>query len=125
MLWRDSYERATTDIFAVQDEISRATAGQLQVTLSDPGTGSLAASVTRDATAYHFYLKGICLYRRRGAGIADAVAMLDQATARDTTFARAWAALANALTVSPSYLDVHMSSVLPRARCGSAATLQP
>lgn len=124
VLWQDSYKRAATDIFAVQDEISRAIAGQLQVTLSDPGTGSLAASGTRDATAYDFYLKGIYLYRRRGAGIADAISMLDQATARDTTFARAWAALANALTVSPSYLDVHASSVLPRARAAAVRAVR-
>lgn len=127
VLWQDSYNRAAKDIFVVQDEIARAIAGQLQVTLSDPGTGSLAASGTRDATAYDFYLKGMYLYRRRGAGIADAVSLLDQATARDTTFARAWAALANALTVSPSYLDVRAGSVLPRARAAAerAARLDP
>ncbi|HEY8312115.1 MAG TPA: protein kinase [Gemmatimonadaceae bacterium] len=119
VIWHDSYERAAKDVFTVEDEISRAIAGQLQVTLSDPGSGSLAASGTRDATAYDLYLKGMYLYRRRGPGIADAIATLDQATARDTTFARAWAALATALTVSPSYLDVRASEVLPRARAAA------
>jgi serine/threonine-protein kinase len=124
VLWHDSYERAAKDIFTVQDDIARAIAGQLEVTLSDPGSGSLAASGTRDATAYDFYLKGMYLYRRRGPGIADAISLLDHATARDTTFARAWAALANALTVSPSYLDVRAGSVLPRARAAAERAVQ-
>jgi eukaryotic-like serine/threonine-protein kinase len=114
--WHDSYTRAARDIFAVQDEIARAIAGQLQVTLGDAGMASLAASGTRDATAYDLYLKGMYLYRRRGPGLADAISTLDQATAQDSTFARAWAGLSNALTVSPSYLDTHAGDVLPRAR---------
>jgi eukaryotic-like serine/threonine-protein kinase len=116
VVWHDSYTRAAKDIFAVQDEIARAIAGQLQVTLGNAGTASLAASGTRDAAAYDLYLKGMYLYRRRGPGIADAISTLDQATAQDSTFARAWAGLSNALTVSPSYLSTHAGDVLPRAR---------
>ncbi len=114
--WHDSYTRTAKDIFAVQDEIARAIAGQLQVTLGNTGAASLAASGTRDATAYDLYLKGMYLYRRRGPGLADAISTLDQATAQDSTFARAWAGLANALMVSPSYLNTHAGDVLPRAR---------
>ncbi len=116
VVWHENYERPAKDIFAVQDEIARAIAGQLQVTLSGAGARSLAASGTRDPTAYDLYLKGMYLYRRRGPGLADAISTLDQATAQDSTFARAWAGLANALTVSPSYLNTHAGAVLPRAR---------
>src|SRR6185437_12965809 len=35
VVWHDSYTRAAKDIFAVQDEIARAIAGQLQVTLGN------------------------------------------------------------------------------------------
>lgn len=125
--WHDSYERPATDIFAVQDEIARAIAGRLQLSLSDAGPGSLATSGTRDATAYDLYLKGMYLYRRRGPGIANAISTLDQATARDTMFAQAWAGLSTALTVSPSYLPVRASDVLPRARAAAerAVRLDP
>ena len=116
VVWHDEYERPATDIFAVQDEISRAIAGRLQVTLGGGGSRSLAASGTKDATAYDLYLKGLYLYRRRGPGIAQAITTLEEATTRDSSFARAWAALSNALTVSPSYLDVRDADVLPRAR---------
>lgn len=125
--WQDSYVRPAKDIFAVQDEIARAIAGRLQVSLSGAATGQLATSGTHDATAYDLYLKGMYLYRRRGPGIADAISTLDQATARDTMFARAWAGLANALTVSTSYIPVRASDVLPRARAAAerAVRLDP
>jgi eukaryotic-like serine/threonine-protein kinase len=112
--WRDSYDRPSTDIFAVQDEIARAIAVQLQVALS--GAGASAAGGTRDAAAYDLYLKGMYLFRRRGAGLTEAISDLEQATLRDSTFARAWAGLSSSLAVEPNYLDVHMSDVLPRAR---------
>ncbi len=122
--WHESYTRTAKDIFAVQDEIARAIAGQLQVTLGNAGTASLAASGTRDATAYDLYLKGMYLYRRRGPGIADAISTLDQATAQDSTFARAWAGLSNALAVSPSYLNTHAGDVLPRARVAAERAIR-
>ena len=114
VIWRESYERAPTDIFAVQDEIARAIAGQLQVTLA--GAGASAAGGTQDVTAYDLYLKGMYLFRRRGTELTEAIADLEQATVRDSNFARAWAGLSSALTVEPSYLDVRASAVLPRAR---------
>ncbi|HEV7704362.1 MAG TPA: protein kinase, partial [Gemmatimonadaceae bacterium] len=113
VIWRDSYDRAAADIFAVQDDIARAIAVQLQVTLS--GAGATAAGGTRDVAAYDLYLKAMYLFRRRGGGIAEAISDFDQATARDSSFARAWAGLSSALTVSPSYLDNRVSDVLPRA----------
>jgi len=114
VIWRDSYDRAAKDIFAVQDEIARAIAVQLQVALS--GAGASAAGGTRDAAAYDLYLKGMYLFRRRGSGLSEAISDFEQATVRDSTFARAWAGLSSALTVEPNYLDVHMSDVWPRAR---------
>ncbi|MGH7626133.1 MAG: protein kinase domain-containing protein, partial [Gemmatimonadaceae bacterium] len=115
--WHDDYTRSASDIIAVQDDISRAIAGQLQVTLAN--AGSSAAHGTNDPTAYDLYLRGQYLYRRRGAGIAAAIAAFEQATVRDSTFARAWAALSNALTVSPSYVSTRMGDVLPRARAAA------
>jgi eukaryotic-like serine/threonine-protein kinase len=126
VVWHDSYERPAKDIVVVQDEIARAIAGQLQITLA-ASTLPLAESGTRDANAYDLYLKGVYFYRRRGTGITDAISTLEQATARDPTFARAWAALATTLTVSPSYLTTRASEVLPRARAAAehAVRLDP
>ena len=114
VLWHENYERPASDVFGVQDEIARAIAGQLQVTLA--GAGAAASRGTSNLTAYDLYLHAMYLYRRRGPAITSAIADFEQATVLDSTFARAWAGLATALAVSPYYIEVRMGSVLPRAR---------
>jgi len=114
VIWREGYERAANDIFAVQSEIARAIAGQLQVTLA--GAGATADGGTSDATAHDLYLKGMYLFRRRGEGLTEAISDFEQATVRDGNFARAWAGLSSSLAVAPNYLDTRMRDVLPRAR---------
>ena len=114
VLWHENYERAASDVFGVQDEIARAIAGQLQVTLA--GAGAVASRGTSNLAAYDLYLHAMYLYRRRGPAITSAIADFEQAIVLDSTFARAWAGLATALAVSPYYIEVRMGSVLPRAR---------
>jgi serine/threonine-protein kinase len=120
VLWHENYERAATDIFAVQDEIARAIGGQLQVALA----GSGVVRGTSDGAAYELYLKGMYLYRRRGEDLTAAISSFEQAIARDSTFARAWAGLASALLVSPYFLDMRMGAVLPRAHAAAERAVQ-
>jgi serine/threonine-protein kinase len=110
--WHDSPDIAATDISAVLDEIARAIAGQLQVTLGDAGK----ARGTKDAAAYQLYLKGVYLFRRRGTHIPEAVAQLQQATDRDSNFARAWAALSQARMIKSQYTTERTGDVLSGAR---------
>jgi serine/threonine-protein kinase len=114
VVWHENYERPASDVFGVQDEIARAIAGQLQVTLA--GAGAAASRGTANLAAYDLYLHAMYLYRRRGPAITSAIADFEQALVLDSTFARAWAGLATALAVSPYYIEVRMGSVLPRAR---------
>src|SRR5262249_449880 len=65
-----------------------------------------------DATAYQLFLKGMYLYRRRGDHIPEAVAQLEQATARDPNFTRAWAALSLARMIKPQYSTERVSGVI-------------
>jgi serine/threonine-protein kinase len=110
--WRYSPpDVAATDISAVLDEIARAIAGQLQVTLAD----AAKARGTKDAQAYQLFLKGMYLYRSRADHIPEAVAQLEQATAKDPSFARAWAALSQARMIKPQYTTEHVGDVLPGA----------
>jgi len=115
VLWHQSYDRLANDLVSMQGEIARAIAGQLQITLS----ASSRAGDTRDAAAQDLYLRGMYLFRRRGPGLIEAVSNFEEATARDSNFARAWAGLSGALTVAGNYVDVRLGSVLPRARAAA------
>src|SRR5205807_6846419 len=57
-LWAESYDRPLHDVFAIQSEIAKAIAGQLQAKLSPSQSSALAAAPTRDTEAYDLFLKG-------------------------------------------------------------------
>ncbi len=124
VLWSETYERGAKDVFAVQDDIARAIVGALRVRLGGGfAPGAVAARGTTDLEAYDLYLRGLYLYRRRGAGLADARDLFERAIARDPGFARAHAALASTLLTIPYFLPVRMAEVLPPARAAAERAL--
>jgi eukaryotic-like serine/threonine-protein kinase len=117
--WAQSYERSVTGMLAVQDEISRAIAGQLQMAFDGGPRGSTTA--TRDLEAWDLYLRGRFYWRQRGeAALRTAADFFAQAISRDSDFARAWAGLADALSLLPVYGPTPIDSVLPIAEHAAA-----
>ena len=96
-LWSESYDRDLADIFAVQEDVARSIVGALRLRLAPAGALALTSRPTGDLVAYDLYLKGLYAWNQRtSASLPVAVHYLEQAVARDSTFARAWAALAQA-----------------------------
>ena len=71
--WSDRYDRGLEDIFDVQDEIARAVAGRLKVTLDAAPGRRLVAAHTASIEAYELYLQGRALLLQRGANIFPAL----------------------------------------------------
>jgi adenylate cyclase len=57
-LWAERYDRDLTDIFEVQDEVTRHIVAALKVTLSDAEKSRIAAGGTRNVEAHDLLLKG-------------------------------------------------------------------
>jgi adenylate cyclase len=57
-LWADRYDRDLTDIFAVQDDVTRRIVDALRVTLSPTEKARLANSWTSNIDAHDCYLRG-------------------------------------------------------------------
>src|SRR6266404_5831767 len=98
-LWAERDDRDLADVFAIQSEIAKTIAGQLQAKLSPSQSKALAAAPTRDTEAYDLFLKGE--YQERQAESAENGELFDraeifyrQAVARDPSFALAYARLA-------------------------------
>ncbi len=103
-LWSDSYDRKLADVFAVQEEISRAIVAALRVRLGAKPDSALTKKPTANLDAYDLYLKGRFAWNQRtGASLKEAVKYLEQAVARDSSFARAWAALADSYILVVPY----------------------
>jgi adenylate cyclase len=57
-LWAERYDRDLTDIFEVQDDVTRHIVGALKVTLSDAEKSRIVGGGTRNVEAHDLFLKG-------------------------------------------------------------------
>ena len=103
-LWSESYDRTLDDIFAIQTEIAEAIAEELKVSLGVTDASALVAA-TGDLTAYDLYLQGRARMRARGPGVEEAIALFEAAVARDSSYAPAWASLAESYTLLPHHQE--------------------
>lgn len=97
-LWAERYDRELTDIFAIQDEISRAIVDALQVRLLPEEKEAIESRGTENVDAYNLYLmarqhwvSGAYGDPRREEAV---VRICQQATALDPDYAEAWALMA-------------------------------
>jgi TolB-like protein/Tfp pilus assembly protein PilF len=93
-LWADTYDRDLTDIFAIQSDVALRIAGALEAELSPEEKTRIKKQPTDDVQAYQFYLMGRhCLARWTNEGFVQAIKHYEQAIARDTNYALAYADL--------------------------------
>ena len=95
-IWADRYDRDLTDIFAIQDEITRAIVEQLKVKLLPQEKKSIEQAPTADVEAYTYYLRGRDFFHRHSKRYHQlARRMFAKAVELDPLYARAYAGIAN------------------------------
>jgi len=95
-LWADRYDRDLTDIFAVQDDITRTIIAQLQVRLLADESRALHQTPTRNAEAYGYYLRGRRALQKRGLHfLRTGREMFARAVELDPGYGRAYAGIAD------------------------------
>jgi TolB-like protein/Tfp pilus assembly protein PilF len=100
-LWGQTYDRDLADVFAIQSEIAKAIAEQLQAKLSPREENAIERPPTGDVTAFDLYTRAknlllIGLSSTMKANLLEAADLLNQAVARDPSFFRAHCQLAYA-----------------------------
>jgi serine/threonine-protein kinase len=89
-VWSGRYDRELTDVFVIQDEISRGIVNSLRLKL---GRGRRRYETSTEA--YDLYLRASTLELEQGvAGIGKSVGPFEQVIAKDPSFAPAYAKLA-------------------------------
>ena len=68
-LWAQTYDRDLADVFAIQSEIAKTIAEQLQAKLSPKEEAVVVAKPTNDLVAYDLYLRGSEFDRTRASSI--------------------------------------------------------
>jgi len=108
-LWVEQYDRPYKDLFALQDEITKAVAVALRAKL----LGSAATTEQSDRppsgnlAAYEAVLQGnFALQRQNQAETRNAIVLYEQATKAEPGYAYAWARLAIAYVTLPTYASL-------------------
>ena len=118
VMWGKTFTADSARVFDLQDEISRSVLSALRLRLGRDG-GSLGRRPTEDLEAYDLYLRGRYFWTRRTVdAVRQSVGHFERAIARDSTFALAWAGLADAyiLLGSPEYAGMLPAEAMPKAR---------
>jgi serine/threonine protein kinase len=114
-LWAEHYDRDARDVFAIQDEITRAIVSNLRLQLSG-GTASLVEPSTENVEAHNLFLQGRFFQNKRtGPDIERAISLFSQAIRLDSTYARAYAALSAAYNLLSAYANVDRNALYPKA----------
>lgn len=100
-IWSQTYDRKLTDIFAVQDEIARAVAGVMEVTLLEGGGDLPESRLTENTAAYEMFLEAKeLLYQRNQDSVLQSIDLFQQVTQMDPGFAPPFVSLAEAYLVA-------------------------
>jgi TolB-like protein len=101
-LWAQTYDRDLADVFAIQSEIAKAIADQLQAKLSPNEKKTIEQPPTSDVTAFDLYSRAKSLLLTTSfsaiglANVRQGIDLLNQAVTRDPSFFLAQCELANA-----------------------------
>ena len=95
-LWADRYDRDLTDIFAIQDEITKTIVDQLRVRLLPEEKKAIGQAPTASVEAYTYFLRGREFFNNSTRWFLTlARQMFARAVEIDPSFARAYAGMAN------------------------------
>jgi TolB-like protein/Tfp pilus assembly protein PilF len=101
-LWAQTYDRDLADVFAIQSEIAKAIADQLQAKLSPNEKKAIEQPPTTDLAAFDLYSRAKSLLLTAGFSataepdLRKAIELLDEAVKRDPSFFDAYCQLAYA-----------------------------
>jgi serine/threonine protein kinase/Tfp pilus assembly protein PilF len=105
-LWAERYDRDLADVFAIQSEIAKTIADQLQAKISPTEKAAIEKAPTTDLTAYDLYLRAEVLFADTSDPIhareklPEAAQLLNEAVMRDPHFLQAWCLLSRVHSVA-------------------------
>jgi TolB-like protein len=96
-LWGQTYDRDLADVFAIQSEIAKTIASQLQAKLSSREESAINRPPTSNIPAFELYAqaKNLLSIRNARENLLQAASLLNQAVAHDPSFFQAYCQLAH------------------------------
>jgi eukaryotic-like serine/threonine-protein kinase len=123
-MWSEVFDRDLEDVFAIQDEISRAIVSALRGKLLGPEVTRLVRPATDDLEAYTLYLKGRQLWNRRTEeSLRLGLRHFERALERDPKYGMAHIGLADSYCILGFYTALPPAEAFPQARAAALRAL--
>jgi serine/threonine protein kinase/Tfp pilus assembly protein PilF len=124
-LWSEKFDREMEDIFAIQDDISKAIVDCLKIELLKQEKAALEKRYTDDPEAYNLYLKGLYFaYKPSAEAFNKALGFFGEAIDRDPSFALAYAGTANVYATLGILNLAPPSEMIPKAKMALERALE-
>ncbi|MFS8084287.1 MAG: tetratricopeptide repeat protein [Acidobacteriota bacterium] len=124
-IWGDQYNKTLANLVSLQSEIARDVSQKLELRLSGADERRVAKNYTANTEAYQLYLKGRFYWNKRtGEGVTKSVEYFEKALKQDPGYALAFAGLADAYSVMPSYADGAPDVFFPKAKAAARRALE-
>ena len=125
LLWTGTFDEKFTDIFVVQDTISKKVATALALRLSGDEQTRLEKRFTNNAEAYEFYLRGrFHSFKITPPEIRKAIGFYGQAIEADSGYAPAYAGMADAYRMQAIAAHAPSKEVCPQAKALAVRALE-
>src|SRR6267378_4201962 len=124
-LWGNQYDRDLTEVFSVQDEISREVSQRLRLKMTGEAESRLKKRYTENIEAYQLFVRARRWCEKRSAeGFRRGTEYLSQAIQMDPNYALAHAELAQCISVPCYYGSVDPNVAYPKARVAALRALE-
>jgi TolB-like protein/DNA-binding SARP family transcriptional activator len=126
-VWAHSYERSLNDVLALQAEVARAIAREVQIKLTAREQTRLDLDDTRsvDSQAHELYLRGRhAWYKRTEDGMRDSIEFFEKAIRHDPSYAPAYHGVSDAHTMLACRGIVAAADAFHKAKTAARLSLQ-
>src|SRR6266480_6287401 len=124
-IWAATFDEKFTDVFSVQDAISKKVADALALRLSEEENKRLTKRYTDNVEAYQLYLTGRYHWNKlTPPEIRTSIRFFKQAIDLDPTYALVYHGLADAYVAFAPFSDMRPRDVLPQGKAAATRALE-
>jgi len=124
-LWAQSYEVDAGNVLNLQSDVAQAVAKEISLTLTPVARVRVASAAHVDPQVHELCLRGRYEWNKRTkAGLNQAISYFEQAISRDSSYAPAYAGLADAYAVLPYYSEGSPNDTFQKAQAAAEHALQ-
>ena len=123
-VWTEKFDGVLEDVFEIQEKVARSIVESLRLELTPQESARLVAKSPADPAAHELYLAGrYHLHQTSPSEMIKAIELFENAIGMDSTYAQAYAALANCY-VYLGFLGAIAEDVYPKAKEAATKALE-